>query len=175
VTATAAGAEVNADINLNGNPTGYQTPHTFTSLPVGAHSVLLSYPGRLQAPNPAEVNITTEGAPVNIVLYRDLTGRWRRESDGEEMDVRMIYAPRDYGCPDTEVSAGPFQPLGSLCVEADDTLSLCKTHAPECAGYWAEGRLLSDGRRVEFCELRVGMHYPDDCVAPYPLVYAKID
>ncbi len=149
VTATAAGVEVNADINLDGSPTDFQTPHTFDSLPVGTHSILLSYTGRLQAPSPTEVTITTAGTNVNIALYRDQAGRWREETYGYEDNYWMEITPPDYRCPETWVRILNVNPIGTLCVEANDSLSLCKTRASECEGLWAEGRILSDGQRME--------------------------
>ncbi len=170
VTATAAGVEANADINLDGQPSGFQTPHTFENLLVGMHSVLLSYPGRLQAPSPMEVNVTQEGTDVNIILYRDLTGKWRREGDGIEVNVVMqiLESSDRYACPDTPTFAGPYQPLSGLCVEADDSLSLCKTHASECTAYVEGGQITEDGRRVEF-QIDYGLG-PNP-----PIIYRRVD
>ena len=171
-----------AAITLDGTPTGQVTPYTFPNLSAGTHSVLLSFPGRLQdplgsncakLPCPAEVNVTTEGSDVNIILYRDLTGRWRRESDGSEVDIVMwdrdqiLAYPPASACPDTEAVAHNFQPLGALCVEADETLSLCKTRASECGDLWVEGRILEDGRRVEYTKHQNGVDYS--------AVYRKLD
>jgi len=114
------------------------TPCENLQLPVGSHDILLSLSGWIQYPKPQTANITTEGGDVNIQFYRDLTGTWRRESDGTVVDV-VMFTPRrlrDYQCPDTLVGAGPFQALGELCVEADETLSLSLSLQNPCQRMW---------------------------------------
>jgi hypothetical protein len=81
---------------------------------------------------------------------RDLSGRWRRESDGLETEVTMESIPPNVFCPDTRLSARGFYPAGVLCLEADESLTLCKTHAIECGEGSAEGFVLDNGGRVEF-------------------------
>jgi len=162
-----------AAITLDGAPTGEVTPHTFTNLIVGEHSVLLSYSGRMQYPSPFTVGVTTSGTDVNIVLYRDLTGRWRSESDGLISTWEMRVWEPDAQCPDGGLQVWGVQPVGRLCVEADDTLSLCKTHASECDGRWTEGQILEDGQRVEFTNYSPYCSPPrTDCTT---FVYTRVD
>ncbi len=151
-------------------------------LPTGNHDLFLSMPGWVQGPNPLPFSLTTEsvvvnGIPTSIVdvsgltvrhrLDRRLEGRYRRESDGLEVSVTFYPATRlGYMCPESFSGAGPFQPLGSLCIEGE-TLSLCKTHASECGTSFAEGQILEDGRRVEFTSYHTGI--------PNSYVYLKVD
>ncbi len=167
-----------AAIELDGDPSGQVTDHLFENLVTGAHSVLLSLAGRLvvsdagELGQPTEVNLATEGTAVNIVLYYDLTGRWKQvESngapiDGPEYDMEMVHrntvpsgiSPTN-ACPETSVVVHGFDPANFLCVEADETLSLCKTHASECGDLSIEGRILDNGRRVEYTKHQLGVDY----------------
>ena len=63
-----------AAIELDSEPTGEVTPHTFTDVSVGLHTFLLSLDGYDAAPE--EVNVTTECAPVNVTLYPSVEGEW---------------------------------------------------------------------------------------------------
>jgi hypothetical protein len=162
-----------ATIEIDGSPTGQITNYTFSSLATGAHSVLLSMTGRLAVPDgctglpcpPASVNVTTTGTDVNIFLGWDLSGSWRREVDGEISVLTMVAQPPDDRCPNTWLRVINVDPVGTLCLEGDDTLSLCKTHASSCGDLSAEGRILDNGRRVEFT-----MH---DTGGDYSAVYTK--
>jgi hypothetical protein len=160
----------NVEINGAADPRCSTTPCEI-DLPVGSHNIHLSAMGRLHLPNPVTASLPQEGASVNIFLGYNLAGRWRRESDGLEVDVemwhrdRILAYPPTAACPDTELVVHGFSPLGAICLDHDDTLSLCKTHAPECGGNSAQGRILENGRRVEFCE--------NTCFVTY--VYTKVD
>jgi hypothetical protein len=171
-----------AAIELDGNPSGEVTNYTFSSIEARTHSILLSLAGRLQVSDtgelyqPTEVNVTQDGTNVNIVLYYDLTGRWQLTeangspvTDGEIVDVTMrgYESGLETFCPTTSVWANGFDPLGTLCLEGDDTLSLCKDHASSCGDLSAEGQILDDGRRVEFTKHQLGVDYS--------AVYTKID
>jgi hypothetical protein len=106
--------------------------------------------------------VITSGSVVRHRLERDLTGRWRRQADGHEEDVTIQNTPPwpcpSLASPDSCVSAGPFRPLGGLYIEGE-TLTLCKTHDPECEDLWAEGRILDDGWRVEYTKYQRGVEY----------------
>jgi hypothetical protein len=146
-----------AAIELDGDPTSQVTNYTFPNVEARTHSVLLSLAGRLPVPDgctalpcpPASADVTMAGADVNIILYRDIPARWREETLGTEYDV--VIKPSDpVACPTTPMAVGRFDAIGLLCIEADDTVSYCKTHDPACAGDWAEGQILEDGQRLEF-------------------------
>jgi hypothetical protein len=149
-----------ATIEIDGSPTGQITNYTFSSLATGAHSVLLSLAGRLAVPDgctalpcpPASVNVTTTGTDVNIFLGWDLSGSWRREVDGEIIDFTMVVQPPDDRCPDTWLRVINVDPIGTLCLEGDDSLSLCNTRASSCGTEWTEGQILDNGRRVEITD-----------------------
>jgi hypothetical protein len=162
---------------------GATDPHCSTTpceldLPVRSHDIHLSATGRLHLPDPVTVNLPPEGAEVNIFLGWNLAGRWQRENDGRELTTEMWHRdritafPPTAACPDTELVAHGFSPLGAICLEHDDTLSLCKTHASECindAG-WVEGTISPDGRRVEFTH-----HWETPTPGEQTFVYTKID
>jgi len=172
------GAEVRLDSETE--PSRCATPCDL-EVPAGAHRLYLALAGWVQGPYPLEVNLSATGASVNQIpasivevagstvrhrLDRRLEGRYRRESDGYEDDVVFYTATRlAYNCPETFSAAGPFQPLGSLCIEGE-TLSLCKTRASECTST-AEGQILEEGRRVEFTTYYTGI--------PNTFVYLRID
>ncbi len=144
-----------AAIELDHTPSGEVTDYTFSSIEARTHSVLLSMTGRLAVPDgctelpcpPASVDVTTTGTDVNIFLGWDLGGSWRWEGTTDNYDFTMVVQPPDDRCPDTWLRVIGVQPAGTLCLEADDTLSLCKTRA--CGDEWAEGTILNNGQRVE--------------------------
>jgi hypothetical protein len=152
--------ETGANITLNGVATGNITNHTFDELRTGRHLVQLSLPGFVidhesctneELPCIPEINVNAEHTEVQIKTCVDLTGRWRNENTGLYVDVTMhrISPEKIDMCPDSKITARGFNPLGSICVETDRSLSRCKYQAEECQHNYAEGQILEDGRRVE--------------------------
>lgn len=143
-------------------------------LPVRSHDIHLSATGRLHLPDPVEVNLPPEGTEVNIFLGWDLTGTWQ-DSFGN-VTVEMWHRSRITGwppasvCPNTELVAHGFDPLGAICLEHDDTLSLCRDHASDCGGNWAEGTISPDGRQVTFTH-----HWETPTPGEQTFVYTKLD
>lgn len=141
-----------AEVYLDGVHKG-KTPLEL-EVEVGVHELVVNYPGRIQGPDSTEVEVVENGSEVHVVMYYDLTGKWRRESDGKIDEVAIFpVRPIDKnGCPDANLAAGPFSPFGGLCLEADDSLSLCKYHAkcPPTATWVTDGKILNNGTRVEY-------------------------
>lgn len=148
-----------AEIILNEEETGHRTPQTFHNLSLGLHQIELKLAGRRQADIPLAVSLTAKEEDsdtpqllnVEIFLYRELSGGWKDESGARvEAEMEIVTEEYEYLCPDTPLSVRGFDPVGSLCVEKDDTLSLCKTHDAKCGEQFAQGRIADDGNVVEF-------------------------
>jgi hypothetical protein len=174
VTSVPVPAE-SVEINGATDPLCSATPCEL-DLPVRSHDIHLSATGRLHLPDPVTVNLPPEGIEVNIFLGWDLTGRWQRGSDGREVTVEMWHRdrimawPPTTACPYTELVVHGFSPLGAICLEHDDTLSLCRDHTSECGGDWAEGQILDSGRRVQFTH-----HWETPTPGEQTFIYTKLD
>jgi hypothetical protein len=147
-----------AAIELDGDPSGQRTDYTFPNVEARTHSVLLSLTGRLAVPDgctalpcpPASVDVTTAGTDVNTFLGWNLAGNWENQADHMVDPWTMqIWGP-DAQCPEGGLQVWGIDSVGRLCLEPDDTLTLCKTHAAECDAWVDNGQILNSGQRVQF-------------------------
>lgn len=151
VTLTINSNPTGADITLDGEYTGKQTPSEI-QVTFGIHSILLE---KDEWVHYQEIEVTTENSNIQANLTYDLTGEWTSQPNGQELlKVTIRFEPPSPKCPDTWIRT-VFDPFGTICVESDLSLSLCKNHstAEECllmSAVIEEGKILNDGTRIEF-------------------------
>lgn len=150
---TAKPSDLQAEVVLDGERTGKMTP---TSLQVlaSAHEVGLVRTGYISAPWP--VTILANGrADIEVPIERDLSGRWALidPNDGTEVTIEITLGLEGRRgdarpCP-SAVWAGPFDPIGDVCVNGE-RLAVETTDGHSST----TGRILADGRQVDLTKTR---------------------
>lgn len=122
------------------------------STTTGKHEIELDLPGRMQWPPVLEVDIRPpddgEENRKSVQLYCDLSGNWKRLSDGsvDEWEMLTEEVP-DAHCPDGGLQV--FGPTGitRLCMEPNDQVSAFKTGAQGVDP--VSGTITADCRKVQ--------------------------
>lgn len=153
VTAFLGDEEVRgANVFLDGTDTGERTPCELGDVPTGQHVISLApRTGLMSYDEEIVIEVEADGA-INVVgdIVNDLGYTWidRETREEREWEVRSAEEAQSYlGCGDGLYVVGPRGT--ALCMERDNSLSLCKDRAEEC-GMYGEGEVLNEGTRVHF-------------------------